>query len=275
MNTELSFEVFPPKTSDGIEKIYACLDGLSKLNPSFISVTYSAGNAKKGLTAEVCEYIQNKYGIPAVSHLTCAGATFESVKRELGILKSKKVNTILALRGDITPDKKLGEYRHATDLIKVINDFGGFETCGACYPEGHVESGSVYDDLFTIKAKYDLGVRKFISQLFLDNADFLHMRDEGKKACEDGLFCAGIMPVLSAGSVYRMLTLSGAKLTKEMREILGKFGGEPASMKKAGIEYAVKQIRNLCAEGCDGIHIYTMCKADVADKICDGIKDAL
>lgn len=275
MSAELSFEVFPPKTSDGIGKIYGCLDELATLNPSFISVTYSAGNAKKGLTAEVCGTIREKYGIKAVSHLTCAGATPESIAKELDTLKSLKVDTILALRGDVTPEKELGAYRHATDLIERINACGGFEVMAACYPEGHVESGSVYEDLFVMKAKYDLGVRKFISQLFMDNADFLHMRDAGKKTCKDAFFCAGIMPVLSAGSVYRMITLSGAKLTPEMRELLYRYGGEPASMKKAGIDYAIKQIRALCAEGCDEIHLYTMCRADVTKEIYNGIRDVL
>lgn len=275
MKTELSFEVFPPKTSDGIKKIYGCLDELSGMNPCFISVTYSAGNAKKGLTGEVCGYIYDNYKIPAVSHLTCTGATSESIKAELGLLKELKVDTILALRGDVTPEKPLGDYRHATDLIKAVNAVGGFNVMAACYPEGHVESGSFYDDLSVIKLKYDLGVRSFVSQLFLDNADFLRMRDKGVKICSDAEFCAGIMPVLSLNSVYRMITLSGAGLTDEMKNILSRYGNNPADMRKAGEEYAVNQIRNLVKEGCGHIHLYTMCRADVTREIFGGISDLL
>lgn len=270
MKTKLSFEVFPPKIEDGIEKIYDCLEMLSSLKPDFISVTYSAGKAKRGLTAEACSKIKNGYGIKAVSHLTCAGATKEKINSELELLKSVNVDAILALRGDVTADKQLGEYCFATDLIKEINRRESFNVYGACYPDGHVESGSYYDDYYVLKLKYELGVKKYLSQLFFDNATFLRMRDAGKKTCKDAEFCAGIMPVLSAKSIKRMLSLSNAKLTEEMKNLIDKYGDNPYSMRSAGIEYAVKQIQELKKEGADGIHLYTMCRADVTKLIVEG-----
>lgn len=271
----LSFEVFPPKPSDGIEHIYGCLEALSELKPEFISVTYSAGNAQKGLTAEVCGHIKNKYGLKAVSHLTCTGTTKESLKREIGTLKQNGVDTILALRGDITPEKGLTDFHHATELMEELNALGGFTLCGACYPEGHGESGSYYEDLTVLKRKYDLGVRTFISQLFFDNADFLRMKNLAKKAGIDATFCAGIMPALSVGSVIRMVSLSAAKLPKNMISLVDKYRYDNVSMRKAGLEYAVQQIRDLVKEGCDDIHLYTMDNAAVTKTICDGIKDLL
>ena len=146
----ISFEVFPPKITDGIEKIYACLDGLASLKPDFISVTYSAGNAQKGLTAEVCGCIQKDFGVKAVSHITCAGATKEKLLHELQRLKEQGTDTLLALRGDLVAGKKIISYPHATDLIEEIERFGGFTVCAACYPDGHPESGSIYDDVTTL-----------------------------------------------------------------------------------------------------------------------------
>lgn len=267
---KLSLEVFPPKISDGVEKIYSCLEGLAALRPDFISVTYSAGNASKGLTREVCVCIQEKYGVKAVSHLTCAGATKESLQDELKKLKDSGIGALLALRGDLVGGKKIFSYPHATDLMREINAFGGFEICGACYPEGHVESGSVYDDFTTLKMKYDLGVRTFLSQLFLDNADFLRMEERAKKNGIDADFAAGIMPVTSATGLIRMVGLSGAKIPNEVKEMIDKFGGDKVAMKQAGIEYAVKQIQGLQKEGCGHIHLYTMDNAVNAKTICDG-----
>lgn len=273
MKADLSFEVFPPKQTDGAEKIYACLDFLSSLNPSFISVTYSAGNAVGGLTSEMCGEIKNKHGIKAVSHLTCAGATKEKIRKELGDLKSRNVDTILALRGDITPQKQIGEYGHATDLMKEINAFGGFELFGACYPEGHVESGSVYEDYYTLKSKYDLGVRTFISQLFFDNAAFLKMKEKAEAFCPNAVFRAGIMPATSAKSVKRMVAMSNASMPKEFTSLLDRYGDEPLEMRKAGVEYAIKQITDLYDNGCNNFHLYTMCRTDVTQEIYLGISD--
>ena len=269
---KISFEVFPPKVELGVEHIYSCLDGLMAMKPEFISVTYSAGDAKKGLTAEVCGAIKQKYGIRPVSHLTCAGMDEESLKEDLRILKDYGVDTILALRGDLTMDKKVGVFPHATDLMAAINRIGGFTLCGACYPEGHQESGTYYDDLTTLKRKYDLGVRTFISQLFFDNADYLRMCDKAKKACPDATFEAGIMPATNVRSLLRMVYLSGAKIPDAMKKIVDAYGADKTAMKEAGIEYAINQINDLKKEGCDYVHFYTMDNVDVTQKVIGGIE---
>ena len=271
----LSFEVFPPKPSDGIEHIYGCLDELASLHPEFISVTYSAGNAQKGLTAEVCGHIKRKYGIKAVSHLTCTGTTKESLQREVGVLKDNGVDTILALRGDITPEKGLTDFHHATELMEELNRLGGFSLCGACYPEGHGESGCYHEDITVLKRKYDLGVRTFISQLFFDNADYLRMKELASKAGIDATFCAGIMPALSVGSLIRMVSLSAAKLPPEMKKLVDAYRYDNKSMRQAGLDYAIKQIRDLVKEGCEDIHLYTMDNAAVTKTLYDGVKDLL
>ena len=273
--TEFSLEVFPPKISDGIEHIYGCLEGLSLVNPDFISVTYSAGTAKKGLTAEVCGYINAKYGIKSVAHLTCTGATKQSVHDELESLKNHNVKTILALRGDITEDKPIRDFHYASDLIDEINETGKFDVFGACYPEGHQESKNFAQDIDVLKMKADKGEKKFISQLFLDNADFLHMVNCALRANITAEFSAGIMPVTSVMTVDRMIKLSGAKVTAEMNSLLVKYGESKEDMRKAGLNYAIKQIRNLIEEGVSGIHLYTMDNAINTAYIYEGIKDLL
>ena len=270
-----SLEIFPPKITDGIEKIYGCLADMSKTLPDFISVTYSAGQAKKGLTTEVCEYLQNTYGIPAVAHLTCAGQTKKSIRDSLAEMKSRGIKSILALRGDLTAEKKVTDLVHATDLMEEINAFGDFDIYGACYPEGHVESPSFEHDINVMKIKNDLGVKEFLSQLFLDNKDFLNMRDKAVKAGVTAPISAGIMPVTSAKQIVRMVQLSGAKIPQKVAKFLSKYENNEASLCKAGLDYAIKQIRALEKEGVTSVHLYTMNNYQTASYVRTGIVDLL
>ncbi len=272
---KFSLEIFPPKITDGIEKIYGCLAGMSKVLPDFISVTFSAGEAKAGLTTEVCEYTQNTYGIPAVAHLTCAGQTKESIATSLQKMKEAGIHSILALRGDLTAGKKVSDFLHATDLMEEINRFGDFTLYGACYPEGHVESHSFDQDVDVMKMKNDLGVKEFLSQLFFDNDDFLHMRDEAVKKGVTASLSAGIMPITSAKQIVRMVQLSGAKIPKKVSKLLSKYENDDGALYKAGLDYAVKQIRSLHKEGVNSFHLYTMNNINTAAYVRNGIEDLL
>ncbi len=272
---KFSLEIFPPKVSDGIEKIYDCLDGMAKLSPEFISVTYSAGVAKKGLTVEVCECLQKRYSIPAVAHLTCAGETKETIRAGLETMRKAGVKTVLALRGDITEDKTLTDFTHATELMAEINAFGGFTLMGACYPEGHTESKSFSQDINVMKLKADLGVKEFLSQLFLDNADFLHMRDEAQKRGINAVLSAGIMPVTNAKQIVRMVKLSGAKIPENVAKMISRYENDEQGLLKAGLDFAVGQIRDLYREGVVSSHLYAMNNPQNAAYIYNGISDLL
>lgn len=272
---KFSLEIFPPKLTDGIEKIYGCLAGMSKVLPDFISVTYSAGDAKRGLTTEVCDYMQNTYGIRAVAHLTCAGQNRESIRATLEDFRKKSITSVLALRGDITAEKKITDYRYATDLMKEINDFGNFDLYGACYPEGHVESGNFDKDIEVLKMKNDLGVKEFLSQLFFDNKDFLNMRDKAANVGVTATFSAGIMPITSAKQIVRMVQLSGAKIPNKVSKMIAKYENDEASLYKAGLDFSVKQIHALYKEGVDSVHLYTMNNINTATYVRSGIEDLL
>ncbi len=272
---KFSLELFPPKVTDGIEKIYDCLAGMSEVNPDFISVTYSAGEAKAGLTLEVCDYLQREYKIPAVAHLTCAGQSVQTIDTALATMQKTGVTSVLALRGDLTEEKKLTDFRYATDLMQKIKGLGGFTLYGACYPEGHVESKSFDDDIEVMKIKNDLGVQEFLSQLFLDNADFLNMRDKAVRRGVTAVLAAGIMPVTQAKRIVRMVQLSGAKIPENVAKMLAKYEGDDDSLCKAGLDYAVEQIRELGKEGLQSAHLYTMNDIATAKYIRSGISDLL
>lgn len=275
MKQGFSVEIFPPKIDDGIEAVYLPLAGLALLKPEFISVTYSANGSKLGLTNEVCDFIKNGYKIESVAHLTCAGSTKEQIFSLLSDLKSRNITSILALRGDLNADKKLIDYRYATDLIKDIAEFGGFNILAACYPEGHTESASLDNDLHIMKLKYQLGVRRFLSQFFFDNADFLNMNNKVKAMGISAKIEAGIMPITSAKQIVRMVQMSGAKIPMEVAKMISAYEKDPDGLRKAGLEYAIKQIRALLHEGVDGIHLYTMNNINTANTVYDGIKDLI
>lgn len=271
-----SIEIFPPKITAGIESIYAPLKNLSKLDPEYISVTYSASGSAAGLTAEVCEYIQKNYGIDSVAHLTCAGNSREFIQDYLKKLKGMGIKKVLALRGDLTPEKQLTDFKYATDLIKEINEEGGFEIYAACYPEGHKESKGIKNDIKIMKMKRELGVNKFISQLFFDNNVFLDFF--GECACENlhAKIAAGIMPVTNASQIVRMVQLSGAYIPDKMSKMIAKYEFDKEGLYRAGVDYAIEQARGILEYGnMFGIHLYAMNNADVATRFYDGIKDLL
>ena len=69
-----------------------------------------------------------------------------------------------------------------------------------------------------------------------------------------------------------MIFMCGASLPRDIILILNKYENSPDDLRKAGIEYASKQIIDLMKNGVDGVHIYSMNKPDVAEKIQSNLK---
>lgn len=270
----LSFEVFPPKPNVPIESIYQTLNALKDLHPDFISVTYGAGGSVPGAsTAEICETIQNQHGIPSIAHLPCINETKDSVREKLAIFREKGIENILALRGDRNPSiLPQTDFKYAADLIAFIQQNGDFDIAAACYPEGHPEASDLDTDIQHLKEKVDAGASHLISQLFYHNPDFYAFREKIAKAGVPVPVEAGIMPVTSKKSIERMVSLCGASIPNRLAKLMARYSDDPASLKAAGLEYAITQIIDLLENGADGIHIYTMNNPDVARYIMEQIK---
>lgn len=273
--TGFSIEIFPPKITDGIESVYRPLDGLARLKPDYISVTYSAGGSARGLTGEVCEFVKKNHGIESVAHLTCADSSKNFIDSYLDKLHYAGIKYILALRGDLNGDRTLSDYRYASDLIRDVRDKGGFGIFAACYPEGHKDSPSPDMDIRIMKLKEDLGAERFISQLFFDSRDFFDMRDKARAAGVKSDIAAGIMPVTNARQIVRMVQLSGAKIPEKLAKLIAKYEFDPEGMYLAGIDYAAYLARELIEGGADAVHLYAMNNVDAATRFYDAIKDAL
>lgn len=273
----LSFEVFPPKKEDEFEAAYDVLNELSKLEPAFISVTYGAGGSRSKKTVDIASYIQNTLHIDALAHMTCVGSRCEDILQVCNELKVVNVNKVLALRGDRPKDMTdeqfdSREFAHASDLIGFLKENTSLEIAGACYPEKHPESFRLEADLQYLKLKQDMGASMFISQMFFDNDYFYTFRD---KALQKGITLpihAGIMPITAAKQLGTTITLSGSSVPKALADVIAKYGDNPEDMRKAGIDYCVRQILDLKQIGVDGIHIYSMNKPKTTAEIVAAIR---
>ena len=269
-----SCEVFPPKKTAPVDSIYRTLDGLREVRPDFISVTFGAGGSDtvNQTTHEIASLVENRYGTTAMAHLTCVGAGREDVDRLLPLLKEAGVENILALRGDVSPQyPPKTDFAHASDLIAYIRAHGDFGVSAACYPEGHPESPDLVSDIRHLKEKVDAGAEHLVSQLFFDNEDFFRFVERCRIAGITAPIEAGIMPVLSARSIQRMVSLCGASLPRKLTRILARYGEHPQAMREAGIAYAMDQIADLIAGGVEGIHLYTMNDPQVSKQIAGGV----
>lgn len=272
----VSFEVFPPKKDGEFDAAFETLDALGKLKPDFISVTYGAGGSRSGKTVEIASYIQNTLGIDAIAHLTCVGSKKEQILQVYEELKKNKVGHVLALRGDRPRDMsdeqfESRDFAHASDMMTFLKEHTDLHMAGACYPEKHFEAFSMETDLNNLKRKQEAGAEFLISQLFFDNDFYYSFLEKAEKKGITIPICAGIMPITSAKQIGTTITLAGSSIPKALADIIATYGENPEDMRKAGIDYAIRQIRDLQENGVNDIHIYTMNKPKTAAEIVEAI----
>lgn len=272
----ISFEVFPPKKEADFDSAFETLNALGSLQPDFISITYGAGGSKSKKTLDIASYVQNTLHIEALAHLTCVGNKKEDILSVVNALKEQNIHQVLALRGDRPRDMSDEQYAsreflHASDLISFLRDETDIYCAGACYPEKHFECFSKETDLHNLKIKQEAGADVFITQLFFDNDYFYDFMDRAEKKGITIPVCAGIMPVTSASQLGTTVSLSGSSIPKAFSDLIAAYGDNPQDMRKAGIDYAIRQILDLKGNGAEHIHIYTMNKPKMASEIISGI----
>lgn len=272
----LSFEVFPPKKDGDFESAFQVMDALGKLSPDFISVTYGAGGSRAGKTIEIASYIQNTLGIDTMAHMTCVGSRKDNLLQIAESLKEHKIHYVLALRGDRPKDMSdeqfnSRDFAHASDMMKFLKASTDLHIAGACYPEKHYESFSMESDLNNLKKKQDAGAEFLISQLFFDNDYYYSFLEKAERKGITIPICAGIMPITSTTQIGTTVTLSGSSIPKALSDLIATYGGNKEDMRKAGIDYAIRQIRDLQENGVNDIHIYAMNKPKTTREIVSAI----
>ena len=269
----VSCELFPPKLDEDIEKAEEIVRRTVALSPDFISVTYGASGGTSKNTLRMVEYALS-LGVPGLAHLTCVAHTKSEIGERLALFREHGIENVLALRGDIPENADFPtphNYRYAVELVREVNAFGGFCIGGACYPEGHVESANMAEDLAHVKEKVDAGCEFLTTQMYFDNNVFFRFLNRARSVGIHVPILAGIMPVTNKKQIRRMVKLSGTNLTPRLLSILDRFGEDDAAMRQAGIDYATDQIIDLVANGVKGIHIYALNKPDIAQSIIGNI----
>ena len=268
----LSFEVFPPKSSDTFESVKDAALNIAKLEPSFMSVTYGAGGSTAGYTAEIASALLQS-GVTPLAHLSCVSATKDKIHQQLSDFKARGIKNILALRGDLPQGVSADnlEYRYASDLAKEIRDFGGFCIGGACYPECHPESANGNADIESLRIKVESGCQFLTTQMFFDNNILYNFIYRLYRAHVEVPIVAGIMPVTNAAQIKRILSISQSALPQKFVRIVDRYQDNPDAMKQAGIAFATEQIIDLYANGINAVHVYSMNKPEVAEAIKNNI----
>lgn len=277
----LSFEVFPPKNETGFESVKSATEEIAKLRPSFMSVTYGAGGGTSKYTLDIAKNIKELYGVPTLAHLTCVSSTKETVRQKIEEIKKAGLDNVMALRGDIpthleNADRSKWDYKYAIDLIRELKESNENFCIGcACYPEIHPESANQKEDIKRLYEKVQAGCDFITTQMFFDNNLLYNFLYKIREAGITVPVIPGIMPITNANQVERALTLSGSFMPQRFKSLVDKFGSDADAMKQAGIAYATDQIIDLYANNITNVHVYSMNKPDVAQKIQSNLSDIL
>ena len=256
----LSFEFFPPKTPEGTVKLRAVRQALYAAGPEFCSVTYGAGGSTQDGTFGAVSEIQAE-GVSAASHFSCIGATRDTVRGQLAMLKGMGVRRLVALRGDLPSGYGAGgEFQYASDLVAFIRAETGqdFHIEVAAYPEVHPQARSPQADLNAYAAKVRAGADSAITQYFYNADAYFRFVDDSRRLGLTVPVVPGIMPIISSTQLMRFSDACGAEIPRWVRLRLQDFGDDTASIKAFGLDVVADLCARLRAGGAPGMHFYTM-----------------
>ena len=272
-----SFEFFPPKTEQGERNLYAALGELRTLEPSFVSVTYGAGGSTRGKTIEIVKRIKDDYGLEAMAHFTCVGATVEELRATLDEMRAAGIHNVLALRGDSPAGesdwvKTDGGLEYSRELVQLIRANYPFAIGAACFPETHIHAVSPQADIDYLAEKVAGGVDFLITQLFFDNALYFDFVARARAAGIEVPIIPGILPITQIGQLERMTSMCGASIPNGLRRELHARGEDPEAVLDFGVAYATLQCAELLAAGAPGIHFYTLNRSPATRAILGALK---
>ncbi len=266
----ISFEFFPPKTPEGVEKLVAVRHKLYALQPQFFSVTYGAGGSTQDGTLQTVQAIMAD-GFEAAPHFSCIGANRASVRAQLAAFQAQGIRRMVALRGDLPSGHgSFGEFKYASELIEFIRAETGthFHIEVGCYPEVHPQAKSPEADLAAYAAKVRAGASSAITQYFFNADAYSRFVEDAHKLGADIPVVAGVMPIIGSTQLMRFSDACGAEIPRWIRLRLQAFGDDSASIKAFGLDVVTQLCEQLRAAGAPGIHFYTMNQAVATTEIC-------
>ena len=272
---QVSFEFFPPNSPEAGERLWQSLEKLAPLQPDFVSVTYGAGGSTRERTHDTIAKILKETTLNPVPHLTCVGSTQAEIESVLGRYQALGVQKIVALRGDIpkdqTPETALKYFRYASDLIREIHSFGGFEVAVAGYPEAHPESASLTQDIEFLKAKVDLGAKAIITQFFFEADTFLRFRDACEKTGINIPILPGILPISNVQQTLKFANLCGASVPSRLRHLFDGLDEDPETRRLIASSEAIKLCEALRGEGVNHSDSYRLNRSELVHGICHAL----
>ncbi len=268
----LSFELYPPKTDEGVDLLVEAVAELIEFSPDFFTCTYGAGGSTRDRTLQVLTEVKSRFNVPVASHLTCVGSTVEQLRSYLQTAINQGTEHIVALRGD--PPKGQTEFqqtdgglKYANELVSLIrSEFPELGIAVAGYPEVHQEAPSLEVDLVNLKRKVDAGADIIVTQLFYINEDFFRFRDKCVAAGITIPIVPGILPVTNLSQIQRIATLCKAKLPESFIHRLGE-NTDPNWQFSVGVEFAQRQVAELLNNGIPGVHFYVLNKSQATAEV--------
>jgi methylenetetrahydrofolate reductase (NADPH) len=271
----VSFEIFPPKSSDGDESLRRALDRLAPYSPTFISCTYGAGGTTRTRTIDWCAEIQNSLGLTATAHFTCLGGSIQEIEEWLDLATKSNIHNIMALRGDPPAGQTEfrpapGGFRYANELVSMIRRRHPEIGIGvAGYPEKHQECPDCETDLANLKRKVEAGADAVFTQLFYSNERFFDFRDRYERSGIKVPLIPGIMPITEFSRIKRITGMCGAAIPGELGARLEAAQDDLQAQFEIGVAHAVRQCDELLGSDVPGIHFYVLNRSKACETILD------
>ncbi len=274
-----SFEFFPPKDDEGMERLFNTVSELQEDDPAFVSVTYGAAGSTRDRTLGVVKRIRQETDIEAMAHFSVVGATVDQLRATLDDMEEIGIDNVLALRGD--PPGGETEWRategglhYSTELARLISDRYPFCIGAACFPEVHPEAPSMEHDLRFLREKIEAGASFLITQLFFDNELYFNFVDQARAAGIGVPIIPGIMPITNYRQIKRFTEMCGASIPEDLERELAERQDDPDAVKDLGVSYATLQCAELLSRGAPGIHFYTLNKSPATRSILAALRAA-
>lgn len=272
----VAFEFFPSKSEKGKAALIRTVKALKKSKPLYTSMTCGAGGTTQRATQEAVSLLLEEGGLEVTPHLTCLDLSPAELKNLLDDYKSKGIDNIMALRGD--PPEGINDFSFsdqklfcARDLVKVIKEYGHFCIGVAVYPEGHIETASLDEDLEYAKQKIDAGADFAVTQMFFDNTYYYRLLDRMKRQGIDIPVLPGILPLTDIAKVKQFAAICRTTIPKNIEETMANLAEDPQEQEKAGIDFTIKQCRDLAKNGAKKLHFFTLNKPGIIKTILEAI----
>ncbi|MDV2903711.1 methylenetetrahydrofolate reductase [Phytobacter diazotrophicus] len=272
----VSFEFFPPRTSEMEQTLWNSIDRLSSLKPKFVSVTYGANSGERDRTHSIIKGIKDRTGLEAVPHLTCIDATRDELRAIAKDYWDNGIRHIVALRGDLPPGSGKPDM-YAADLVTLLKEVADFDISVAAYPEVHPEAKSAQADLLNLRRKVEAGANRAITQFFFDVESYLRFRDRCASTGIDVEIIPGILPVTNFKQAKKFADMTNVRIPAWMSQMFEGLEDDAETRKLVGASIAMDMVKILSREGVKDFHFYTLNRAEMSYAICHtlGVRPAV